>query len=159
MAKYHRLSEEQLHSLHFEFSQFLATQGIDKKTWDVFKSENTPQVDQFLDAFSDIVWEKLFNQAEYLEFICPDKAFLFHTQKEVATVLVINNKLTEIDLTQTEAWLWLEDHWKHSNISFFKSAKKYQGERNLFIYDYFKKGALITKGERFRQWEPILKIQ
>lgn len=159
MAKYHRLSEEQLHFLHFEFAQFLATQGIDKKAWDAIKKENAPQMTQLLDVFSDVVLEKLFDEAEYLEFISPNNAFLFHTQKEVATVIIINNKHSEIDLTQKEAWPWLEVHWKHSKITFFKSAKKYPNNRNFFLYDYLKKGAVITNGARYRQWELILKIQ
>lgn len=156
MAKYHRLSEEQLQPLHFEFAQFLATQGINKKAWDALKRENAPQIIQLLDAFSDVVWEKLFDKAEYLEFISPNKAFLFHTQKEVATVIIIDNKHSEIDLTKNEAWPWLQAHWEHPKITFLKSAKKYPGNRNLFLYNYLKKGAEITKGERYRQWESIL---
>ncbi len=156
MAKYHRLSEEQLHTLHFEFAQFLATQGIDKNEWDALKKQNTSQIGFLLDAFSDAVFEKLFDQAAFLEFITPNKAFLFHTQKEVVSAIVIQNELSTIDLTKNDAWSWLATHWENPKITFFKSEKKYPDKRNAFLYDYFKKGAVITNGDRYRQWKSIL---
>ena len=39
----------------------------------------------------------------------------------------------------------------------YTSEKKYDEERNLVLYDHFKKGAEITKGKLFCLWEPILK--
>jgi hypothetical protein len=40
IMKYKRLTKEQFEALHMEFANFLATQSIDKKEWDVIKAEN-----------------------------------------------------------------------------------------------------------------------
>ncbi|MGA1029818.1 MAG: DUF6495 family protein [Flavobacteriaceae bacterium] len=159
MATYHRLSEAQLHQLHFEFAQFLATQGIDKNKWDALKQNEPAKIDPLLDAFSDVVWEKLFDEARFLEFITPQKAFLFHAQTHTLKVIVIENEVPTLDLTQEEAWKWVLKHWEDPKLTFSSSIKKYAGERNLVLYDYFKKGAVITEGYLYQQWESILKIQ
>ena len=38
----------------------------------------------------------------------------------------------------------------HSDqIDIFKSSKAYTPSRNMFIYEYLKKGAMISKGKRY----------
>ena len=56
--KYTRLTKEQIESLHEEFAKFLATQSIDKKQWEALKSSNSVLVDEELDLFSDMIWNK-----------------------------------------------------------------------------------------------------
>ena len=62
MLKYHRLSEAQLNNLNFEFAQFLAALGIDKREWTALKDKEDSKIDLLLDKFSDVVWEKLFDE-------------------------------------------------------------------------------------------------
>ena len=65
--KYQRLSKEQLEELHVEFINFLATQSITAEEWSDIK-ENKPQVaEEEIDIFSDLVWEKVLTNAQYLE--------------------------------------------------------------------------------------------
>ena len=65
--KYSRLSKEQFEELHVEFTNFLASQQIDKEEWDRLKQENSKIVDQELDVFSDLVWEGVLQAAQYIE--------------------------------------------------------------------------------------------
>ena len=80
--KFHRLSEAQFHEMHEEFSVFLASNSIDKKKWERIKSEVPEKVTFLLDKFSDLVWEKILNQCNYLEFSTPLTTFFVSYQKK-----------------------------------------------------------------------------
>ena len=56
--KYARLTKEQLEELHPEFTNFLATQSIDKKEWDELKANKPSIAEQEIDVFSDMIWIK-----------------------------------------------------------------------------------------------------
>ena len=53
--KYERLTKEQFEALHQEFSNFLATQSIDKAEWDSIKTNKPEVAEQELDVFSDLI--------------------------------------------------------------------------------------------------------
>ena len=157
MPKYHRLSEAQLNNLNFEFAQFLAALGIDKREWTALKDKEDSKIELLLDKFSDVVWEKLFDEASYLEFISSDKAFLLHAKEKTIKLIVVECNSSLIDMRNKADWEWIFRNLKHPDLNFYTSEKKYDEERNLVLYDHFKKGAEITKGKLFCLWEPILK--
>ena len=65
--KYTRLTKEQLEELHPEFTNFLATQSVDKAEWDKIKETNPEVAEQEIDVFSDLIWEGVLTNAKYLE--------------------------------------------------------------------------------------------
>ena len=77
--KYHKLSEAQFYEMHQEFAVFLASQGITKEEWGQIKKTNLLKVDELLETFSDLVWEKILTNCKFLEFTSPDQIFLFET--------------------------------------------------------------------------------
>ena len=78
--KYHKLSEAQFNEMHREFTLFLASQNIDKRDWLIIKSKKPELVDKYLNSFSDLVWEKILSNCQYLEFSAVSQIFLFHTK-------------------------------------------------------------------------------
>ncbi len=80
--KYARLTKEQLEELHPEFTNFLATQSIDKKEWDELKANKPEVAEQELDVFSDLIWEGVLTNAQFLEHFSKNHIFLFHCQNE-----------------------------------------------------------------------------
>ena len=147
--KFHRLSEAQFHEMHEEFSVFLASNSIDKKKWERIKSEVPDEVTFLLDKFSDLVWEKILNQCNYLEFSTPSQLFLFYTKKNIVDVLVVKSADRFQDLSTPKGFQWMLKNISSDSISLFNASKIYKPKRNEFIYSYLKKGAVLSDGQYF----------
>lgn len=149
--RYHKLSEAQLHEMHEEFAVFLASQGINKKEWDRIKEKEPDRIEDFLASFSDLVWEKILSECSYLEFTTPDQAFLFKTGKNKAEVLVLKIDSNFTDLTSGAGFEKALSQLDSDQVALFHASKPYTPSRNEFIYEYLKKGAELSKGDRFNR--------
>ena len=148
--KFHRLSEAQFHEMHEEFSVFLASNCIDKKKWERIKSELPEKVTFLLDKFSDLVWEKILNQCNYLEFSTPSQLFLFRTKKNSVDALVVKSVDIVQDLSTPIGFQWMLKNISSDYISLFNASKIYTPNRTEFIYSYLKKGAVLSDGQYFK---------
>jgi len=148
--KFHRLSEAQFNEMHEEFSVFLASNSIDKKKWERIKSELPEKVTFLLDKFSDLVWEKILNQCNYLEFSTPSQLFLFHTKKNSVDALVVKSVDIVQDLSTPIGFQWMLKNISSDYISLFNASKIYTPNRTEFIYSYLKKGAVLSDGQYFK---------
>lgn len=149
--KYHRLNQEQLNSMYHEFSLFLAAQSIDKKSWDSIKTSEPKRVGTLLDQFSDMVWERVLEKCAYLEWTDQQQLFLFESGAATINVFILKLSNPEVNSDTPEGWQWMLDHFFTSEVTLFQSSKSYDGPRNLFLYDYIRKGAVISQGERYKQ--------
>ena len=95
--KYQRLSKEQLNEMHKEFINFLASQTITAAEWEDIKKETPDVAEQELDVFSDLVWEGVLTQVDYLEHISPQQMHLFHMAENDMQVIAVQLK-NEVDL-------------------------------------------------------------
>ena len=148
--KFHRLSEAQFHEMHEEFSVFLASNSIDKKKWERIKDEFPQKVTFLLDKFSDLVWERILNQCNYLEFSTPSQLFLFHTKKNSVDALVVKSVDIVQDLSTPIGFQWMLKNISSDYISLFNASKIYTPNRTDFIYSYLKKGAVLSDGQYFK---------
>lgn len=147
--KYHRLTTEQLHELDAEFSIFLATQGIDNKMWESFKKNNLEHIDNLLDQFSDVIWETLFQKCKYLDFSTQNYLYLFNTPNDKAEVIILQVTKSNCDLTTKDGFLWALNNLQKDEVVLYHSYREYLTSRELFLYEYLKKGAEISKGKQF----------
>ena len=148
--KYHKLSEFQFHKMHLEFSVFLAAQGITKQDWDYIKLEKPETIDNYLNNFSDVVWEKILSDCKYLDFVTSDQVYLFETKENLANVIVLKIDYKLADLTISKGYNKVLKSLQSDQVNLYTSSKSYFPSRNKFIYNYLKKGAIISKGERYR---------
>ena len=148
--KYHKLSKFQFHEMHQEFSVFLAAQGITKQDWDYIKLEKPEAIDHYLNNFSDMIWEKILSNCRYLDFITSDQVYLFETKENLAKVIVLKIDYNFADLTSKIGFKKVLKFLHSDQVNLFTSSKSYFPSRNKFIYNYLKKGATISKGERYR---------
>jgi hypothetical protein len=148
-VKYHKLSEEQFNEMHKEFAIFLVAQSITKKDWNIIKSDKPQLLDNYLNSFSDLVWDKILSDCEYLEFSTSNQLYLFHTKERLIDVLILKIDSNLADLNTSKGFKKVLDLLQSDRINIFKSSKAYTSSRNSFIYDYLKKGAMISKGKRY----------
>ena len=156
--KYARLTKEQLNELHPEFINFLASQSITAEEWAEIK-ENKPQLaEDELDVFSDLVWEGVLNQANYLEHISKQQLFLFHIDDTQMRLIGINVKNDAINITTKEGYAWLQDNLLKEDVEIYNSTKAISEDRNKDIFALIQQGANITKGELFQYFERIIEV-
>jgi hypothetical protein len=154
--KYTRLTKEQLEELTQEFTNFLATQAIDKSEWDKIKSEKPEVAEQELDVFSDLIWEGVLTKATYLEFFSKNHIFLFHCFDTYVQSIVLKSLVTETDFLTKEGLQWLSDNMFTDNIEMKVGKKEFTEERNLSIFQLIQQGSFLSDGQLYNQINTII---
>ena len=154
--KYKRLTKEQFEALHKEFTNFLATQSIDKAEWDKIKSEKPEVAEQELDVFSDLIWEGVLSNAKYLEHFSKNHIFLFHCQEKLIQSIVLKALVPQVDFMGKEGLQWLSDNLFTDTVEIHLGKKEYQEERNASIFNLIKEGAILSDGQLYLQINGII---
>jgi hypothetical protein len=154
--KYKRLTKEQFEALHQEFATFLASQSIDKKEWDELKTNKPEVAEQELDVFSDLIWEGVLTNAQFLEHFSRNHIFLFHCQKELIQSIVLKALVSDVDFMTKEGLQWLSDNLFTDTVEIHVGKKEYGEERNLAIFNLITEGAILSDGQLYLQINNIL---
>ena len=154
--KYKRLTKEQFEALHAEFANFLASQSIDKKEWDEIKINKPTVAEQELDVFSDLIWEGVLNNAQFLEHFSKNYIFLFHCQEKFIQSIVLKSFVPDIDFMTAEGLKWLGDNMFTDNMEIHMGKKNYDEERNIAIFNLIKEGAILSDGQLYIQVNSII---
>lgn len=154
--KYKRLTKEQFEALHKEFSNFLATQSIDKTEWDSIKANRPEVAEQELDVFSDLIWEGVLTNAHYLEHFSKNHIFLFHCQEKLIQSIVLKALEPQVDFMQKEGLQWLSDNMFTDTVEIHIGKKEYKTERNKAIFDLITEGAILSDGQLYLQINGII---
>ncbi|NMH29138.1 DUF6495 family protein [Flavobacterium silvaticum] len=154
--KYARLTKEQFEALHTEFINFLATQSIDKNEWDTIKT-NQPQIaEQELDVFSDLIWEGVLSQAQFLEHFSKSHGFLFNCDEAEMHSIVLHCPDPKVDLLTIEGMKYLGDNLFTDAIEIRIGTKIFSGDRNADIFGLIQQGAILSDGEFYRQLKNVM---
>lgn len=154
--KYKRLTKEQFEALHSEFSNFLASQSIDKGEWDKIKADKPEVAEQELDVFSDLIWEGVLTNANYLEHFSKNHIFLFHCQEKFIQSIVLKALEPQVDFMEKEGLQWLSDNMFTDTVEIHIGKKDYQDERNKAIFDLITEGAILSDGQLYLQINGII---
>lgn len=154
--KYARLTKEQFEELHPEFTNFLASQSIDKKEWDAIKEEKPEVAEQELDVFSDLIWEGVLTKAEYLEHFSKNHIFLFHCKEGYIDSMVLKSLVPEVDFLTNEGLQWLTDNIFTETVEILTGKKNYDKERNEAIFDLIMQGTILSDGQLYTQIKTIM---
>lgn len=154
--KYARLTKEQFEELTQEFTNFLATQSIDKSEWDKIKAEKPEVADQELDVFSDLIWEGVLNKTEFLEHFSKNHIFLFQCFDTYVDSIVLKSFHSEVDFLTKEGLQWLSDNMFTNNIEMKTGKKEFLEERNASIFSLIQQGAFLSDGQLYKQINSII---
>jgi hypothetical protein len=156
IMKYKRLTKEQFEALHQEFANFLASQSIDKKEWDEIKTNKPEVAEQELDVFSDLIWEGVLTNAQFLEHFSKNHIFLFHCQEKFIDSMVLKSLVTEVDFLTKGGLQWLSDNLFTDTVEIHVGKKDYDKERNEAIFDLITQGTILSDGQLYLQINNIL---
>lgn len=156
MLKYQRLTKEQLEELHLEFINFLATQSITADEWNDIKTNKPEVAEEEIDVFSDLVWEKVLNNAQYLEHFSKSQIHLFELNDHQMSLIAIKINNEAIDVTTKEGYSWLQDNLLNDEVVFYNASKEYGDDKNLDKFKLIQQGANITKGELYHYFDKLI---
>lgn len=157
--KYARLTKEQFDELNQEFINFLASQSITADEWQDIK-KNKPQVaEDELDVFSDLVWEGVLNQANYVEHLSKNQLFLFKIGEAKMSLIGIKVENDAIDIRTKEGYRWLQDNLLNNDVTIYTSTKAITEYRNKDIFVLIQQGGNITKGELYQYFEKMIEVE
>jgi hypothetical protein len=147
--KYRRLAPDELAELEGEFIRFLAANSVTSDEWEKLKTETPEKAEGLIGIFSDIVFEKIVRQAEYLEFKTPRDIKTFHClpDKIVMNGLQVRGE-TELDFTRTDlepANMGSLLRESGAQLQLYTAEKAYQPSREQEIFRMIEHGALISK--------------
>ena len=156
--KYTRLTKEQLEELHPEFSNFLATQTIDKKEWDNLKA-NKPEIAlQEIDVFSDLIWDKAITNVRFVDHFSKNHIFLFKCHDELLESLIVQTSNNEIDFFTTEGLEWLGNNLFTDEVTIQTGKKEVVENRNEEVFKIIENGGIISKGELYIKLTALIKV-
>ncbi|MGM5470975.1 DUF6495 family protein [Flavobacteriaceae bacterium LMO-SS05] len=154
--KFSRLTKEQFEELHQEFINFLATQSITAEEWSAIKLNKPEVAEQELDVFSDLVWEGVLKQVNYLEHISSNQMHLFHCIENEMRLITLKVNNNTIDLTTKEGFEWFRANLLTDDVEFFSAIKAYSEDKALDKFKLIQQGAVITKGDLFTYFEKLV---
>lgn len=157
--QYARLTKEQLEELHQEFINFLATQSITAEEWKDIKTNKPHVAEEELDIFSDLVWERVLTNANYLEHISPNQMHLFQLNEDKMNLIAIKVDEPEIDITTKEGYQWLQDNLGNDKVVFLSASKEYGKKPNVDKFALIQQGAHITKGDLYAWFSRFVEVK
>ncbi len=153
--KYRQLTTEQLNEMHEEFAVFLASQKIDATKWQEIKDTKPEVVEEEINLFSDLVWEKVLSKTKYLSNLSKNNINLFRCDSENINRIVIKCSKENFDFSKKEDYEWFINNSKDASLSYFKGRKAYFKENSIEIFELIEKGCMITNGDLY---ESVFKI-
>ena len=155
--KYSRLTKEQFEELHEEFAEFLASQSIDIKQWKTIKMEQPELVEEELDLFSDMIWEKTLSKVTHLENISKHQLFLFACQDTFIKLRAVQCHDPEIDMTTAAGWEWVLKNLHSDKVNLLTSKKLIKQDREQQLFKLIQQGCQVVPPARYEQLDHFFK--
>ena len=157
--KYRILSLEELEELEKEFVTFLSAQSIPSDLWQEIREKQPDRASLLIEQFSDIVFEKVLTNIEYLEQKSKKEIRLFHCLDDTIIMLglVIEGE-TQLDFTQDISPEHMFQQMKESGASLkmYRGKKTYKDQREVELFKLMEEGALISKdGALYKTLEEV----
>jgi len=151
--RFRRLSSEELFALETEFKQFLVVHEQYNEEWRFLAENNPAQAEQFIELFSDLVLEKVYNQV----------SFLVHFSKGMVSFFDLTNDPLKAYHIKFPVHLTLHNDAQLETLlsNQFKDLQFYFGEKKLLknkadeVYDLIEKGSEVCEDVYFRKYEGL----
>lgn len=157
--KYRRLRQDELESLEKEFIRFLAANQVTADEWEKLKAEEPEKAEKLIGIFSDIVFEKVLSDVEYLEYKTPKdiKTFRFEEGRILMNGLLVEGQSSfDFTLEQSPQQMLQQIQLTGARLKLYTAEKAYSRGRDMEIFEMMENGALISKdGSLFKTLEGL----
>ncbi len=148
MPKYRFLTEKELDDLSEIFVNFLAANSITSDDWQKIKQNDSKRLEELLENFSDVVFEKSLSNIKYLEKREPQRLYAYKVNKDSIDLLGIEIKgESPIDFTLEFELSALKKIMINSDVdySIIKGSKRCGDDIKKDIFDLLELGVFISK--------------
>jgi len=119
--------------------------GLTSDDWLAIKEQDVDQANGIIDAFSDVVFEKILRTNMFLDFI---------SSKEICSIQFLKDKEVLVGAKAPDGQPFdtsapLAQHM--DGVQVFTLEKPYQKERELAMFDYLKMSWTLSDGRLFKQ--------
>lgn len=160
--KYRRLDNDELRELEDSFVRFLASHQLTAEDWQRLKTDQPERVDTLIEQFSDLVFERVLNEIEYLEFKSPKDIQTFHCEPDRIQLLGIRVEgISTINFTDNEQPEIMLGQLLRSGakLKMYQGEKPYKKERNLELFEMMESGCKISKdGALFKALQALKQL-
>ena len=146
--KYRRLTIEELKELEKQFHLFLAAHSIPAEEWQKMKSHQAEKAEEYIEAFSDFIFEKVLSQIEFMEYRSSQVIQIVDLRgdkMQMRGLKVVGNQ--EIDFKEDASPLELRALLlkKGGKLQLITAQKAFSEDPNLDKFRLMQKGFLILK--------------
>lgn len=153
--KYRFLTDNELDLLENDFEIFLNKEGVGFKEWKKFNKDAPESAQKLLAKFSDIIFFKVLQDVEYLEYRTDKSLRLFECRKNKMIVIGIDlDKNSFLNLTDPSSIVKIFDT-NFKGLKSFQIERLYEFNREDEIYHLMENGCYVVEGECFN----LLSIQ
>lgn len=145
MPKYRSLTTAELAPLEEDFVKFLVLNGLTSEDWVKIKSEDIDQANGIIDAFSDVVFEKILRTNMFLDYV---------SKKEICSIQFLGDKEVLVGAKAPEGHDFDIDtplSKPLDGVKVFTIEKPYQKERELSMFDYLNHDWKLSNGSLFKK--------
>lgn len=155
MAKYRLLTKEELESMRDDFVKYLIINGMDVDEWLRLKKEEPSKADKVIELFSDVVFEKVLRQVEYLDVYTTHSIKAFKCGADEMSLIALETEDDAYDFT-TAAGVAKAKTNPPADLKIYTTTKAYSEVREMEIYLMTVGGAVMSKGHLYKSLEPLL---
>ena len=146
--KYKRLTGEELKALEQEFINFLAAAQITGPDWEKMKEDDIAMVEELIDTFSDMVYEKVLNKIQFLEYRDAKTLNIFKFEEDKVKLLGLRvNENSPMDLTEPD--LFKLNNSTIGGLTVVKSERNYSDTKGMEVFELIQNGCVITDEKLF----------
>lgn len=157
MPKYRLLTNEELKGLEKDFIDYLVVNSITADEWVKIKEANPEKARTIIDLFSDVVFEKILRNVEYLEFYDKQYVRVFHCKPDEIRMITMEIEGEEADFTNTE-FIAKSMSNPPEDLLIYQAEKPYTKTREIEIFEMIEKGCLIAKDNLFKALDSALDV-
>ena len=142
MLKFRALTPDELSELETEFKQFLIINELYDAEWRDLATKDPLKAQEFIDMFSNIVLEKVYNKQPALLHIGNDFITVFDFQDDVWNFYHFQSDDTSLftDCSPENLLNLLQNSWQ--KLSLHKGSKKSSEHKAEEVYSLIRKGAI-----------------
>lgn len=153
--KYRMLSTEELEVLAEDFKHFLIVNGVHSEEWEAMNQKQPDQALALVELFSDTVLQKVYEKLRFVELRTKESCLVFKLGVEEIDLISLSAKAgADVDLSTPES-IHEALSKKAGLLSFFKSKKRYNEEREMEIHTLIEQGC-VPSTESF--WDALTSV-
>jgi hypothetical protein len=145
MPKYRLLTKEELQGLEKEFVEYLVVNGIAAEDWEKMKIETPNSAQRIVDLFSDVVFEKILRNVQFLEIHQKLSIRTFRCGAEEIEMITMEAEDEDTDF-RDPSFIANAMVNPPKDLLIYKTKKPYTSNREEEIFKMIENGCLVSNG-------------